>query len=333
MPQLVNLFLVIGGVIAMGVGLVRLRHDPFAALWLMGGGAVVTLAYISDKRREKRKEERSRRQIERRTVELARASTAYGRPVTVPHSLLPLLVGVHCLVAGLGALYFGIVDPADGSLIPWSIAGFFFPIAMLLLSRGWASLGKPRLELLARGVVLPLYGSIAWSEVTGIHLQSQVRGGREYSHLMLRIPRFGNIVSPHWTDRALARIRLGPLAKGVLSIPLSGAGEPPQAVYAVARQLWTQATARDHDWLPGASDAFNEALGRIGQVALERGAERAAFAEFPSAGEAARLQRDLAVIAAEARRQSQRGRVVLAIVLLLIGLRLLLLWWRVRFGH
>ncbi|MGN6226925.1 MAG: hypothetical protein ACTHNM_05800 [Dyella sp.] len=335
MPQIINLFLLIGGVIATGIGLARLRHDPLALLWLAGGVAVVVLSYLGDKRRVQRKHARDQRRATQRTAELARASLTYGRPLTVPSSIDALALSLLTLLLGVAIVYFAIID-ADTPWLIWLAGPFLLAFGMLLSARAASSLGKPVMVLSARGVELPLYGLIPWPEVEGLHLQRVASRGHERFALLLRVPRLADITPAHWTDRAMALVRLGPRVKGVVPVPLSRTSEPPEAIYSVARQFWTKATSRDHDWWPDASPEVNAALGRLNHANAVWKSANASELKEPEhpAPEMAQVEKDMETVRRDLERRASRLRrtmaILLAVASIAIALRILGLWLKAR---
>lgn len=335
MPQIINLFALIGGVIATGIGLARLRHDPLALLWLAGGVAVVVLGYLGDKRRLQRQHARDQRRAAQRTADLARASLTCGRPLTVPASINALALSLLMLLLGMAVVYFAIVD-ADTPWLIWLAGPFLLASGMLLSARAASSLGKPVMVLSARGVELALYGFIPWPEVEGLHLQRVASRGHERFALLLRVPRLADIAPAHWTDRAMALVRLGPRVKGVVPIPLSRTSEPPEAIYAVARQFWTKATSRDHDWWPDTSPEVNAALGRLNHANSVWDLAHTNELMEPEhlTREMAQVEKDMAIVRQDLERRASRLRrttaLVLAIAAVALALRILGLWLKAR---
>lgn len=168
----------------------------------------------------------------------------------------------------------------------------------------------------------PLAGRIAWRDVSGIYLHRDVvRGGREIHDLLFRVQHFARVVPRvHWTDRLLAIFRMGALAKGVVSVGLLSSEEPPAAIYALARKLWTRSTGNDFDWSPRQSEPYNDAMKRAQAFTAglhEPGAMEAALADPEQMERAmAQMDRDMAMIAAARQRQLIKQRWTLALILL-----------------
>lgn len=264
MLQLVNLFLVIFGVIAVGSGLAGWRNHPSMALVLLTLGlALVVLAYFSDRRRERRAEERKCATVQRRIDEFAHRPAGSSQTLKVRGGLRDILAGLLLTIMGVGVASMASIDIRH-EMIPLILGVLLAPVGLLLLLRAWAGMGQPALELDAIGFVTPFSGRIPWREVSGIALRTVVqRHGGESFFLMLRVKQFARIAPRiHWTDRLLAMIGQGALAKGVVTVGLPGTHEPPATVYALARQWWKQATGNDYDWSPYRSDAYNEAVQR-----------------------------------------------------------------------
>jgi|GEM_PF-6839798 len=322
MPQLINLFLVIFGVIAMGAGLASEHQHPAAWLVVLLGLGLVGLAYVSDRRRERCMEERKRVAVQRRLDQLTSRRWGASDSLRIPGSIWLTIASVLLLAVGAGALYAGIVD-VNHDWQYFAIGAGFLAIGIVALPRAMAGFGQPVLELTATGLATPVNGRIAWRDVSGIYLQAITqRGGRQSWRLLFRVAHFARVAGAvHWTDRLMASFRLGPLARGVLNVGLPSSKEDPQAVYALARLLWKQATGNDYGWNPLASDTCNEALRRTGaHVARlnEPGAMKALLAHPQRAlDEMEQASRDMALIAAEARRQSAKARWFTAVGVLL----------------
>lgn len=308
MPQLINLFLVIFGVIACGVGVARFQQHPASLLVLMAGIAMVVLAYFSDRRRQQRAEERKRAAVQHRLDELSQRSWGPGASLQVPGSLRFVFLGLLLAAMSGGALYMDAIAAKHDVMLVVIGAGFLL-LALLILSRALAGIGHPVLELTTIGFATPLNGRIAWHDVSGIFLRAITqRSGSQSFTLLFRVERFARVAPRiHWTDRLLAMFRLGALAKGVVSVGLPMSKEKPEAVYAVARLLWKQATGNDYDWNPLVSGPYNEALKRASAFTArinEPGAVEASLANPQQMSQdMAQLDSDMALIASERKRQ------------------------------
>lgn len=325
MPQLINLFLVILGVIACGVGLARFQQHPASLLALVLGAAVVALAYFSDRRRQRRVDERKRAAMQDRVEELTRRSWGPGASLQVPGSVRFVMLGFSLAAVGAGSLYMGAIAAQHDVMLIVIGMGFLL-LATLVLPRALAGIGHPVLELTAAGFATPLNGRIAWREVSGIFLSAiSQRGGTPSFSLMFRVKQFARVAPRiHWTDHLLAAFRLGALARGVVTVALPASMEKPEAVCAVARLLWKQATGNDYDWNPRMSEQFNEASKRIGTLAAhyqEPGAIEHSLANPHKAlEEMEQANRDMTLIAGEQKRQLAKSRWMVGfIVLLLLG--------------
>ncbi|MGY3041729.1 membrane protein implicated in regulation of membrane protease activity [Rhodanobacter sp. TND4EL1] len=334
MLQLLNLFLVIFGVIAVGAGVASWRsYPPMALLLLALGLALVALAYVSDRRRERRADQRKRAAIQQRMDEFARRPGGSSQALKVRGGARYLLAGLLLTLMGMGVVCMASGD-ARHDVIPLVLGALLVPVGLLLLLRALAGVGQPALELDAGGFVTPLTGRIPWREVSGIALRTVAqRNGRESFFLMFRVKRFAHVAPRiHWTDRLLAVFHLGALAKGVVTVGLPSAKDPPGAIYAMARMLWKQSTRQDHDWQPQMSDEYNEAMRRAGELTarLEApGAVEAALADSQRMAQAmSQMEMDMAVITAGHRRQLKKQRWVLAIFLALTVLVVAWPWIR-----
>lgn len=338
MPQLVNLFLVIFGVIAIGTGLAGLRSHAASLLVLIAGIVLVVLAYFSDRRRERRVEERKRAEGQRRLDELTGRTWGAGDSLRVPGSFWVVPAGLLLAAAGAGAWYMGITA-ARQDWVLLLIGGAFFGSGGLILARALPGVGRPVLELSPAGFATPLNGRIAWRDVSGVFLYviNQRNGARSF-RLMFRVKRFARVATNiHWTDRLLATFRLGPLARGVVSVGLPTSKEQPAAVYALARLLWKQATGNDYDWNPLMSDRYNEALQRMGAVTARM--QEPAVLETSLADprrpsqDMAQLDRDMALIVGERRRELAKAKRVAGVLVLLMLLALAWPWIRTLLRH
>ncbi|WP_235578772.1 hypothetical protein [Rhodanobacter sp. Root627] len=325
MPQLVNLFLVVFGVIAIGAGLAGLRSNPASLVVLIVGIGVIALAYFSDRRRERRREERERADGQRRLDELTGRAWGPGDSLRVPRSVWVVPVGLLLAAAGAGVWHMGVTTLWQ-DWIPVLVGAVFLVSGGLILARTLPGIGRPALELTSAGFATPLNGRIAWRDVSGVFLHAVThRNGVESFRLMFRVKQFARVATAiHWTDRLFATFRLGALARGVVEVGLPKSKEPPKVVYALARLLWKQATGHDHDWNPLMSDQYNEALQRMEAITArmqEPDAVEASLADPERLSQdMAQLDQDMALIARERRRELVQakwvGGVLVALMLL-----------------
>lgn len=294
MPQLVVLFLVIAGVLAAGTGLVRWSEGPGSFAWLALGAVSIAVAYVGDRGRLERKRRREQTEeaaaARQREDFLARWQPGQVFAVRRFAGSPPGAV----LVAALGAAMLWLGLPFErGDVVFLVLAAVLLAGGLLALARLLPAVGRPALELSAAGVVLPLYGRIAWRDISGIHLMvARSRGGRPVSfRLLFRVVDVTRAAERvHWTDRLFGTVRAGALGKGIVSSGACAIGEDPDRVDALAQRLWMEATGRCYVWWPGMSDA---AL-----ASLQRQAEIMARLSGPAAVDAtpeglARVQQDL----------------------------------------
>lgn len=333
MPQLVNLFLVIFGVIAVGTGLAGLRSHPASLLVLTAGIGLVLLAYFSDRRRVRRVEERKRVNAQRRLDELTGQSWGPGDSLRVAGSVWLVPGSLLLAAAGVAACYVGIASTRQDWILVL-IGGALFAASGLILARALPGVGRPVLELSPLGFTTPLNGRIAWRDVSGVFLYVVTqRNGGESFRLMFRVKHFARVATDiHWTDRLLAAFRLGALARGVVSVGLPKSKEQPKAVYALARLLWKQATGNDYDWNPLMSEQYNEALQRMGTIQArmqEPSAVEASLADPRRLSQdMAQLNRDSALIVGEHRREVAKAKWVVGVLAVLMLLALAWPWIR-----
>lgn len=309
MPQLVNLFLVISGVIVVGLGVVGVRDHPAVAIFpLTLGIAMVVLAYVSDRRRTRRVDERKRVAVQQRTDALTRRAAGSAQSLQISSGILTAVVGPMVAAMGAAALSMDVTSTNHDAIL-LVVGVFSLALGLLISARTLPAIGQPILEINMTGFATPLNGKIAWRDVSGIHLRTlATRNGSESFTLLFRVPQFARVVRRvHWTDRLTGLFGLGPLVKGVVGIGLFSSKEPPAAVYALARLLWKQSTGNDYAWNPAMSDEYNDAMRRTEAWA-------ASF-EKPEASETAmadpeqlsisiaQMESDTALIAAESKRR------------------------------
>jgi len=294
MPQLVVLFLVIAGVLAAGTGLFRWGEGPGSLAWLALGAASIAVAYIGDRGRLERK---------RRREQVAEEATARQREDFLarwqPEQVLAVrrfagsLPGTVLVVAlGAAMLWLGLPFKR-GDVVFLVLAAVLLGGGLLALARLLPTVGRPALELSAAGVVLPLYGRIAWRDISGIHLMvARSRGGRPVNFsLVFRVMDFARAAERvHWTDRLFGMLRVGALGKGIVGSGACAIGEDPDRVEALAQRLWMEATGRCYVWRPGMSDAALASLQRQAEI-MARLSDPAAVDATPDG--LARMQRDL----------------------------------------
>lgn len=323
MPQLVNLFLVIFGVIAVGAGLAGLRSHPASLIVLIAGIAVIALAYFSDRRRERRRDERKRVGDQRRMDELTRRTWGPGDSLRVPGSVWVVVAGLLLVAAGAGVWHMGVTTVRQ-DWIPVLVGAVFLLSGGLILARALPGIGRPALELTSAGFATPLNGRIVWRDVSGVFLQAVThRNGAESFRLMFRVKQFARAATAiHWTDRLFAMFRLGALARGVVEVGLPKSKEPPKVVYALARLLWKQATGHDYDWNPLMSDQYNEALQRMDAITTRMQASGAVEASLADperlSRDMAQLEQDVILITAERRRELAKAKWVTGVVVVLM---------------
>lgn len=309
MLRVINLFLLIVGVVATGIGILQLRGNPPVPLGLPIGAGLILLAWISDKRRQKRVDDTRRKALADRTAALTSAAWGSQQSLQVPGgSWAVVSVLILCVLTGGWAALEGL----GGQNVVWEIAlaGVVMLVAgSFLLARAMAGLGRPALELSTLGFVVPIHGRILWRDVSGIHLLTIVHRGATSHILRFRVEQYSRIVkTPHWTERVLAMFHAGALGRGIIGVQLHTSGEKPETVYAVARFLWKQATGNSYEWDSEMSDPFNQALRRTS--ALVSSCEAADAQEQAARGdpqktlhEMEQVARDVELMVAERRRQ------------------------------
>lgn len=321
--QLINLLLLIIGVVLAGIGLASWSDHPGAVLLLVTGLALVALAYISDRARAQRIERRRQVAVRQRIDALTAAKGDSSQTLKVHGGLRMLLGGLFLSILGMSVVTMASAG-AMHDVVPLLAGIVIVPVGLLMLMRAWPAMGRPTLELDKAGFVTPWSGRIPWREVSGVCLNAvaQRNGGQSFT-LSFRVRQFARVAPQiHWTDRLLAVFRLGPLARGVVAVPLLSPREPPQAVHALARQLWKQSTGRDYDWNPHQSDAYNEAMERSAALTTQLAELCAADAPLADPQKVehavAAMEADVAVIASAHRRAAKKQRWTLGLTVLLV---------------
>lgn len=327
MPRILNLLLLVVGVIVVGVGIAGLgRGSPVFVALLIVGISAVAIAFLSDRRRERRHEQKRSSEVGQRIAELTTRPWTGAQSLSLPQSvwgavflLLLVLVGGFLL-----QLHVASAIPPPGSLVGGVL---LVAVGGAGLSRKLAGWGRPALELTTAGVGTPLNGRIAWRDISGVALSELATRGRRSYRLMLQVPRFAQVVrTVHWTDQLLAAIRLGPLARGTVVVPLASTRERPAVVYAVARALWKQSTGNDYEWNPLASNELNAALKRTGEYTArirQPAAVHEAVADPRRALEdMERVRADMELIAHERKRQATRAKWITGVIVLVAAVRL-----------
>jgi hypothetical protein len=292
---------------------------------------VIALAYFSDRRRERRRDERKRADEQRRLDELAGRSWGPGDSLRVPGSVWAVPASLLLAAVGAGIWHMGVATVRQ-DWIPLLAGAFFLAFGGLLLARAVPGIGRPVLDLASAGFATPLNGRIAWRDVSGVFLQAVTqRNGVESFRLMFRVRQFARVAPAiHWTDRLFAMFRLGALARGVVSVNLPKSKEPPKVVYALARRLWRQATGHDYDWNPLMSDPYNEAMRRMDAVTTRMQAPGAVEASLTDperlSRDMAQLERDMALITGERRRDLAKAQWVTGVVMVLMLLAVAWPW-------
>jgi hypothetical protein len=321
MPRIINLFLLAGGLIMTAFGLLTIR----VTLILVGVG-LIAVAVIRDQRRAQQVKEKQSADIARRIAELTQA-TWHSHQTLKVHRSAWMAIGL--LLGGLASAW-AVHDGITGASVRWPLVfggSLFLAAIAIALPRSLASPGKPACELDRNGFVTPVHGRMPWREVSGIHLHQVTHRGATTSFLFFRVARFRHIAADiHWSERVLALFGLGALRRGIVGVPLKGADENPETIYAVARFLWKQATGLDHQWNPMMSDDYNEAAQRVAEITSRLSDPD--VLEHPNQALAAleQGQKNFATMRAEAARLRARSSWAVGIVVILALLSLAWPW-------
>ena len=159
----------------------------------------------------------------------------------------------------------------------WGVLGVSFILfsmlcmGILFLVQLIPSIGKPLVELTAKGIKTPWYGMISWSDIEGIHLHSvYTRGGKLYT-LILKTNECLKKDHFHWTRKGIFLAFSRPrFSQQEINVQLTYSRESPKVIEAVARFLWTQATGLSHDWSPMRSEEINQLNRKIREAEAKR---------------------------------------------------------------
>jgi len=333
MPQIVNLFLLVVGLLATGISLVAIHGNPILFVVTAMGVGLIIVAYISDQRRELREKEKQRTDIARRIAELTQTPWTSNQTLIIHGSVWMVVLLLLAGLAGAWAVYAGITATSTS----WTLAmsgSFFLVLSAIALPRGLSGLGKPACELDRNGFITPIHRQIPWREVTGIHLQQYTYRGRTTSILLFRTDHYQRIVTDiHWTVRVLALIGLGAIRRGVVGVPLNDSKEKPETIYAVARFLWKQATGHDYEWNPMLSHTYNEAAKRMEDITVRRldpEALKSQLSEHPeeALAELEQMSKDITTIRTERTRLISRFNWATGIAAILMLLSIFWPWLR-----
>lgn len=294
MPQLVVLFLVIAGVLVAGTGLVRWSEGPESLAWLALGAASIAVAYVGDRGRleRKRRREQAAEEAAARQRDDFLARWQPGQVLAVRRFAGSLPGAVLVVALGAAMLWLGLPFKR-GDVVFLMLAAVLLAGGLLALARLLPAVGRPALELSAAGVVLPLYGRIAWRDISGIHLMmARSRSERPVNFsVVFRVMDVARAAERvHWTDRLFGMLRVGALGKGIVSSGACAIGEDPDRVEALAQRLWMEATGRCYVWRPGMSDAALASLQRQAEIMARLG-DPAAVDTSPEG--LAKVQQDL----------------------------------------
>jgi len=261
----INALLLLSGIVVTIAGIVMAASNAVNWLLAVFGIGLVLLAVYFDRQRVKQRDARVAEEIATRVSALTNRPWLEHEQFEVPQNLKQVFLVLFMLVVGSWAAWSGIHStPLKWPLILCGI--FFLGLVVLVLPASLAGIGKPALVLSCKGFRTPVEGLVEWRFVEGIYLQIvEMRGVKSYS-LLFGVPDYANAVaSIHWSQKYMAHFGLGGLRKGRIGVELKGAKEQPEAIEALARHLWKQATAREHLWNPNMSPQANEAMRRLAQ--------------------------------------------------------------------
>lgn len=269
------------------------------AAWLFWAAWRLDLVRVRLANERRHEQARAAQVAARHASDVALANWRTGQTLVVPGVAWCVPVAVLTIAVGAFLLFVGALAPLDNAVL-LLVGASLFVAGLWAASRMLPTLGKPALEISAQGVVVPLYGRLAWHDVMGICVRNGTsRDGQAVNFRVLF--KLADVKClrgvPHWTDRLLRWLRRGPLVTGVVTTGICPLSADPVTVEVLARRLWREATGRDHPWFPGMSDASMHAARRQGEL-LARVMQRTAAIETRAAtavspDEWAAIERDM----------------------------------------
>lgn len=323
----IHLLLVLGVILAL-VGLIGLHAGTGLSLALPSGIGLLAASFLSDWRRSKRVKKERQEAVESRINELTSTPWGSHQSMSIKDSVWISIILLLTVLTSAFTIYTGV----NASPVHWPMTlygAFFLAIAIIPALRNVPNLLKPALELSIFGFATPIHGSIAWSEVSGIHLDKQIHRGVTTFWLWIQVGNLQQVVTGmHWSERLGALLRGAATGSRTIRIRLLASHELPEVVYAVAHHLWKQATGNDHAWYPAMSASFNEAEKRNSEILAKIKDPIYLEQSFEHQGEILQnieqLKANMKLMHDEIRRRRSRG--ILLIVVLVIPLILFVTW-------
>ena len=240
------------------------------AVATIAGGGMVYWGYRGDQKREKTEEQKQHERI-----------TSLTKKPWSSHQVLKIRAsaGWYLALIFLGCLFFILPVIIIFHELPkarWDIlalCAFMLCLGVPLLAQQIPFIGKPLVELTTQGIKTPLYGMISWSDIEGIHLHITSSQRGEFYTLILKTNERLKKDHFHWASKRIFSLFFHPRfsSREMIYVRLPSSREPPKAIEAVARFLWTQATGLSHHWSPVMrSEEINQLRRKIREAEAQR---------------------------------------------------------------
>jgi hypothetical protein len=284
-----NLPIIAGGIFATAVfiGLAIAPRSPVPGITtIVVGIAGVALAYRYSARRKERQKVSYDTAAQARYEQLVTQAQdpAFRLEIQGASGLgifLPLI---------LGGVAFGGLGVEKHSVFGIALGVVLFLLGLAGSIKVLPALGKPKLTLTATGLQTPGLPFVAWEEVEGLSLRENRHRGRlvAYSLIFLVPSLSSHMATAAPVERWFWALR-GQARRSHLHVMLGASSEPPEAVYQLARNLWSARTGKTHGWHADLPEKVNAAMRGldVDMKKLERLHEMAP-------GEVAKLQESIA---------------------------------------
>jgi hypothetical protein len=224
------------GLVLVVLPLVMVREYPWLLPLLPLGAWTL---HVSGKRDDRRVEH----DLEQRQSKVQEVQAGLANTPLKTDEVLMVKSDSHIWFAGLGIVVAGFLLGVGGPFIKLLL----ILLATLFLFLLLVGLGKPRLQLDAKGFRTPLYGHIPWSAVNNVDLEiiKLRHNGATGFHYMLRfrIDDYKRAVAaiPR-TAKVLLLFGQGPIVLNTISVYLGtkSKNSNQETVYGVARFFWQQ---------------------------------------------------------------------------------------------
>ena len=241
------------------------------AVATIAGGGMVYWGYRGDQKREKTEKQKQQERFAQ-IASLTKKPWSSHQVLRIKASIVWYLTRIFavCLLFILPVIFF-FHELTNLSEARWDIltlCALILCIVVPLLAQQIPFIGKPLVELTAKGIKTPLYGMISWFDIEGIYHHSFYRRSWRQDILILKTNERLKKDHFHWTKRGIFFPSRASPKK--IDVQLTFSREPPEAIEAVARFLWTQATGLSHHWNPGYSEETNQLIRKIREAEIQR---------------------------------------------------------------